>query len=214
MAAEVVSSMDANARPIDIIRAMIQQRRGNSDEEILDELAGLPVLPDEEDPAWNDNKVWMEEAYPYLALADLASERRLKAAIPLLLERACYGDPGETMRGLRHNLERIVNPDWVMLADICINLSKSSHKGARLWAMHELGTLREPRSLQTIVAALDDPADLVRHEACHSLIMLCQTNQPCRDTAKKALRLFIKKHTESSDFLMGKEALSKIQNLK
>lgn len=56
----------------------------------------------------------------FYLLGALAALRSLRAAIPLLLERACYGDPGEMMRGIRHTLEAIVKPQWDILTDECI----------------------------------------------------------------------------------------------
>src|SRR5689334_11691973 len=103
--------MDIHDSPADIISEYMRQREGNSDESILAELTAIPVLPDEDDPAWDSATIWVDQAFPYLALAGLCSDRQLKPAIALLLERACYGDPGEIMRGLRHYLEAIIKPN-------------------------------------------------------------------------------------------------------
>ena len=75
-----------------------------------DVVQALPVLPNEDDPAWDDPRSWHEHAYLYQALADSIYARFLRAGVPLLLERACCGDPGEMMRGLRHTLEGGVRP--------------------------------------------------------------------------------------------------------
>src|SRR4051794_32009040 len=104
---------------------MATSRNEDTDEEVLAELAALPALADGDDPRWGKDEYWQTVAYPYLALANVATERRLVGAIPLLLERACYGDPGEIMRGLRHRLEAIVAPNWSKLADICLEAAQS-----------------------------------------------------------------------------------------
>src|SRR6266545_6271313 len=111
--------------PAEHIRQLFEQRREASDDAIVAELAGLPVLPDEQDAAWEDERTWYDLADRFVALADVAAHRRLYSAIPLLLERASYGDPGEMMRGLRHSLEAIVNPDWHRLTDICIQMAEA-----------------------------------------------------------------------------------------
>src|SRR3989304_5930810 len=132
--------------PARIIDDMIYARRGLSDEEVLAELSALPAMEDENHPCWDEEEYWLKIAYPFLALASLSRERRLRPAIRLLLERACYGDPGEIMRGLRHDLEAIVEPDWSALADICLELARSTRLGTKLWAIDELCVLDDPRA--------------------------------------------------------------------
>jgi hypothetical protein len=106
--------------PYEIIGDMVSARQSVSDKEILAELSAFPPLPDEDDPAWDQDATW-QEAYRFVALSDVAASRRLTPAIRLLLDRACYGDPGEMFRGLRHAVEAIVNPRWSELADICLD---------------------------------------------------------------------------------------------
>ncbi len=202
--------MDNSLRPVDQIRQLVEQRRNLSDEAILNELTQLPVLPDEDDPLWNDRATWEKHAYVYLALADIAAERRLRVAVSLLLERACYGDPGEIMRGLRHDLEHIVNPEWSALADICTENMKSPNRGARLWSVDELGVIRDPRSLPMLISMLDDLDNGVRARACRSLALLCQANEPCREPAREALVNYLEKYRDVSDQKAGKNALKRI----
>ena len=97
--------------PYQIIDDMTAARQRLSDKKVLDELAAIPPLADEDDLCWGNDEYWHLVVYPYLALWNIASERRLQAAIPLMLDRACFGDPGEIMRNLCHALEAIVNPD-------------------------------------------------------------------------------------------------------
>lgn len=112
-------------KPCQIIADIVASRASASDAEVLAELATIAPMPDEEDPAWDQDAIW-QEAYRFLALADVAAVRRLKPAIRLLLDRACYGDPGEMLRGLRHAFEAIVKPDWTELADICLGAAPST----------------------------------------------------------------------------------------
>ncbi len=138
--------------PAEFIQALSDERRQRTDHEILAELEALPPLLDEQDASWEDDAYWMRVAYPYLALADLSAQRRLPAAISLLLERACFGDPGEIMRGLRHALEAIANPDWALLADRCLHALESNRPGTVLWAVEQLLVLADERARPQLVA--------------------------------------------------------------
>jgi hypothetical protein len=131
--------------PYQIIVDMVAARASLSDAEILSELAAFPPMPDENDPAWEQEDTW-QEARRYVALSDIAASRRLKPAIRLLMDRACYGDPGEMFRGLRHAFEGIVNPNWSELTDICLDASRSSRRGTRLWAIDQLTVLEDERA--------------------------------------------------------------------
>lgn len=126
---------------VEDIDAMVRARGDRSDREILDELEALPGLADESDTCWDDPSYWQRVASPYLALATIARERRLVAAVRLLLDRASDGDPFETMRGLRHVLEAIMDPDWQALADICRSAASSGRPGTVRWANEQLHVL-------------------------------------------------------------------------
>jgi hypothetical protein len=104
-----------------------------SDAHVIEKLELTPALADEDDPLWDMQQYWHSTADVFLALSDVSRDRRLRPAIRLLLERACHGDPGEIMRGLRHSLEAIATPDWTYLADICLELAESPRKGTRFW---------------------------------------------------------------------------------
>jgi hypothetical protein len=204
--------MDAESNPTAYNQVLVEARSSWSDEAVLAELKALPVLPDEDDPAWNDARIWKAAAL-YDALADVAATRQLHAAIPLLLERACYGDPYEMMRGLRHKLEAIVNPNWAILTPMCMEAATYPQRGARLWAVAELGILRDPLSLQILIAALADEADEVRMRACSSLEMLCQANESCRIPAIAALIKYLDHYRADLEVLTASEALTNIQNM-
>src|SRR5271166_5683913 len=102
--------MPAQKRPHELIQDLVAERASWSDADVITEIGQLPPLADEGDPVWNDEAYWSDFAYRYVALSDVAAERHLRPAVRLLLERACNGDPGEIMRGLRHALERIFDP--------------------------------------------------------------------------------------------------------
>ncbi|HEX6738475.1 MAG TPA: hypothetical protein VF310_09395 [Vicinamibacteria bacterium] len=151
-------------RPKDEIARLVQGWEGRSDGEVLEGLRGLAPLADEGDPCWT-REYWSQVAYPYVALGDVAARRRLRAAIRLLLDRACFGDPGEIMRGLRHSLEAIVDPDWEALVEDCLAAARSARRGTRLWALDTLAMLDDPRARPVFEAALGDPASLIREVA-------------------------------------------------
>src|SRR6266567_1654691 len=137
--------MTDERKPHEIIADMVTARASMSDFDVLAELAAFPPLPDEDDPAWEQDAIW-QEAYRFVAPAEVAAARRLKPAIRLLLERACYGDPGEMFRNLRHACEAIVNPSWSELAEICLEVATSPRLGTRLWAIAQLPVLEDERA--------------------------------------------------------------------
>jgi hypothetical protein len=156
----------ADARdPGRIIGDLVAARRRRSDTKILAELAAIPPLADESDPCWEGDDYWREVAFPYLALWDIAAQRRLRAAVPLMLEKACFGDPGEIMRNLCHAMEAIFNPDWPQLTAVCVGALKSARAGTRLWAASELLRLREPSAIPALERAARDKVEEVREEA-------------------------------------------------
>jgi hypothetical protein len=93
------------------------------------------------------------------------------------LERACNGDPGEMMRGLRHASERIFDPDWAALADVCIELSVSKRPGTRLWAIYQLMILDDPRARQVFDSASHDEISEIRRIAAIGLQRLVHMSQ-------------------------------------
>ncbi len=161
--------MPSEKEPHELIRDLVAERASWSDADVIAEIEQLPPLADEIDPVWDDETYWSGFAYRYLALSDVAAERQLRPAARLLLERACNGDPGEIMRGLRHALERIFNPDWAALADVCIELSASNRPGTRLWAIHQLMILDDPRARQVFDNVLHDEIGEIRRTAAVGL---------------------------------------------
>jgi hypothetical protein len=157
--------MSTQEAPHEIIARLADGLLHASDAEVLSVLAALPPLADESDPCWDDQAYWIDVAYRYVALADVAARRRLRAAIRPLLDRACYGDPGEIMRGLRHQLEAIVNPDWAALADVCLEAARSNRLGTRLWAIDQLAVLDDPRARPVFEEALRSESEEIQQSA-------------------------------------------------
>lgn len=134
-----------------------------SNTEVLANLAAVEPLPDESDPRWDDDSFWVAVAYRFLGLGEVAAIRKLRPAVRLMLERACYGDPGETMRGLRHTFEAIYKPDWKSLADEYLALARAPQLGTRLWAIDSLIVLDDPRAIPVFEASVrEDPPDIHR----------------------------------------------------
>ncbi|MBO0701004.1 MAG: HEAT repeat domain-containing protein, partial [Zavarzinella sp.] len=85
------------------------------------------------------------------------------------LDRACYGDPGEMFRGLRHALEAIVNPRWSELADICLEAARSPRRGTRLWAIDQLTVLDDERARPVFEESVRSDTDEICRRAAIGL---------------------------------------------
>jgi hypothetical protein len=186
---------DDSLMPGQIIRNLIREREDWTDEQILEELRSLPVLPDENyySNAEQDDEFWrMEQALKiYLAILSLAEIRHLVKAIPLLLERASYGDIGETMRGLPNALFRIANSsgsDRESLRLFTVAALQSSNPGARLWAIPTLYDSKNPTGVNLLIAALNDQAVIVAAEAAFTLSRYARVFPELRSNILSALR--------------------------
>jgi hypothetical protein len=156
-----------------------------SDERVLAELAAVEPLPDESDPRWNDDHFWFIIAYRFLGLGEVAALRKLRPAVRLMLERACYGDPGETMRGLRHTFEAIYNPDWKSLADEYLVLARAPRLGTRLWAIDGLIVVDDARAIPVFEESVrEDPED-IRWRAEIGLERLLHPEKIAADAAQR-----------------------------
>jgi hypothetical protein len=156
-------------RPHELIQDMVRERAGHSDADILGEISRFPALADEGDPVWDARAYWDDVACLFVALNDIAAERKLRPAVRLLLERACNGDPGEMMRGIRHAHERIFDPDWLALADVCMDLATSVRPGTRMWAINQLMILDDPRARAIFERAMHDDVRDIRATAAIGL---------------------------------------------
>jgi hypothetical protein len=145
--------------------AILKRLSELSDAQVIAELEGTPPIADEDDPVWREGSYWHTTAELYIALSDVCAKRRLEPAVSMLLQRACYGDPGEIMRGLRHRLEAIVTPNWDRLADICLDLAESSRPGTRLWTIWQLAILEDARARSVFERAIDTDQSLISDAA-------------------------------------------------
>lgn len=153
--------MPNDQSPMESITRLATELRLLSDEDLLARLETLPPLADEGDSSWNSPEYWQRVASSYLAFADVAAERKLRRAVRPLLERASYGDPGEIMRGLRHPLEAIFNPDWAGLADEYLAVARHERLGTRMWAIGGLMVVDDPRAAAVFEASIrEDPPDI------------------------------------------------------
>src|SRR5262249_42853329 len=117
------------AGPAKTIDAIVNELASATGDQVLAALAAIEPLPDESDARWNDETFWFSVAYRFLGLGDVARLRKLRPAVRLILERACYGDPGETMRGLRHVFEGIYHPEWDLLANEYLAFARAKRLG-------------------------------------------------------------------------------------
>jgi len=162
----------ADEKPHKTIERYVAERATLTDSAILMELAELAPLRDETDQIWNTSEYWKNEAYRFVALADLVAKRKLRDGVRLLLERASFGDPGEMMRGLRHSCEAAFNPDWIGLAAACTPLAGSARPGTRLWAIDQLRVLDDPAAEPVFRRALSDELQAVREVAASGIARL------------------------------------------
>jgi hypothetical protein len=153
--------MDPTDGPPDIIEAVVNEMASASEDEVLAALAAIEPLPDESDGRWDDLNFWYTVAERFLGLAQVARQRKLRPAVRLILERACYGDPNEIMRGLRHVFEEIYNPDWDLLADEYLALARAERLGTRMWAIDSLIVMEDERARPVFEESLrEDPEDI------------------------------------------------------
>ncbi len=177
----------------DLVGPHEQHLKNLSDDQLIDTLRSFEPLADESDPAWHEEPIKLfDSAGLFVALADQVAERRLLDGIGLLLERACFGDPGEMMRSLRHALEAACNGDWDRLTEICVEKATSDRPGTRLWAVSQLAILRDPAAVGAIRAGLSDSEADVRLESIHAVSMLAQQHPEDAVTLWPALLMLAK----------------------
>lgn len=181
--------------PWQIIQNLVREREDWTNEQILEELRSLPVLADESyyhNGEQDDQYERMTQAlYTYLAILAEAKTRHLVDAIPLLLERASYGDFGETMRGLPKALFRIANIDGLAqerVRPFAVAALQSSNPGARLWAITTLYYSKESTGTNLLIPLLADQAVIVAAEAANKLSLYAQDFPALRSSILSALK--------------------------
>lgn len=153
----------------------------------------------ESDARWHEEPFELfDDAGLFVALAEQVGERRLAQGIGLLLDKACFGDPGEMMRGLRHALEAACDSNWSLLADTCASRAGSARPGTRLWAMAEIAILRDPVLVGVIRGRLADVEPDVRNEAIRAASMLAQQHPSEARTLLPDLRTMTESETEAA----------------
>lgn len=179
--------------PIDRIRQLVAERESWTDAKILADLRKLVPLPNESArKQWARDAIW-ERTYHLIALSDLIAERRLHRGVGLVLDRMPHGDPGETMRGMRHSFEAAVNPEWSILTKICLSRCKSERSGTRLWAVDQLAVLRDRKALPAILRMFDDRDSDVVDTACRAASMTTQEHADLRPRVVTALHALQKR---------------------
>jgi hypothetical protein len=123
------------------VEILMKDRAAHSDAKILAEFEAIAPLDERTAPSEED---FWKQATLYLALSEICAVRRLKPGARLILEKGDQGDPGSIMRGMRHALERIFDPDWAGLAHVCIDAFNTGIPGAKTWGMSELRILEQP----------------------------------------------------------------------
>ena len=166
--------------PAGNIERLYRERLAWNERDVLAELRSLQPLPPERGRTWDSEQPW-EAAQLLVAHGAVASERRVRSAVPLILDRMCLGDPGEMMRGMRHSLEAAVGHDYARLAALCADACSSPNPGARYWAVQELAVLEECSTVPVAVALLRDPEAEVAEAACETVVRLARACLSARD---------------------------------
>lgn len=167
--------MTQDERPNEFIERLKAERQNRTNEQILDELSSLPVLPDEEEyeTASEESIDQMEHhLWVYLALLRIARDRHLKESVPLFLERASFGDMGETMRGLPDILYHVAMDEEYFRREVMQAAESSLHRGARMWAIDALRGNTQPDVIDLLVRLLHDSESFVIEETASVLRFL------------------------------------------
>lgn len=164
--------MSSDLDPSHILDSLMDAVKDTPDDQLLAQLALTGPLPDEDDPKWTSDQFWVDVALPFDALARVACSRKLLQAVPLILDKMCYGDPGEIMRPVCHGFEYIVNPNWDELFPHYSQATESPRRGTRLWSLFCVARLRCEKSRPIFERCLVDSDDQVREAAECGLLML------------------------------------------
>jgi hypothetical protein len=174
--------------PFDYIARVKAERSHRADSAILDELRAFAALPDDGDPEWKRDATWAR-AYDLVALSQLVAERHLVDGIGLVLDKMCLGEHDDMMMcGMRHAFEAAVDRDWSRLVAICVSRCTSERAGTRYWAADELGVLRDPSAMPTLLAMFEDRHADVALAAFRAASMMLYGHQRLRPRVIAALR--------------------------
>ena len=148
-----------------------------TEQQLLDEMAGWTPLPDDEDdPRWDvDGDAWTD-AERLIAAAYACGEHRWRVASVKVFEHAAVWDLHGMMQSIRHGPERAFESEGgeQEMATALEPLTTHERAGTRRWVVRELGILRRPSSLPFLLARLGDEHPEVAEEAQLSVRMLDQ----------------------------------------
>ncbi|WP_338874935.1 hypothetical protein WBJ53_04875 [Spirosoma sp. SC4-14] len=138
--------------------------------QVINELLALPPMPDEDDNLWDYTKTWYE-AEVFLADVNYAARHHLESVIPILYQKACYGDPGEILRGVfKNSVYDIASRDEEKVIHYAVQAYKSIRNGTRYWAVYSLSFFKDlPQAHSILVDALLDSEHQIRSFAEYSL---------------------------------------------
>lgn len=128
---------------LDQLEALEAQIIGWPVDSILAELRAMPTLPFEADvPA--ENLTAVGELYDlFRCLAGAAALHRMREAVPLLLDRICYSEPGEYFRSYIPSwIAGAAGNDCGYLVGCCVKAIQSGKRGSIHWAINVLCAYR------------------------------------------------------------------------
>jgi hypothetical protein len=182
--------------PFEYIARVKAARSRRTDAEVLDELRALAALPDDGDAEWELDATWTR-AYELVALSEVVAERHLVDGIGLVLDKMCLGDRDDMMMcGMRHAFEAAVDKDWPRLTSICVSRCTSERAGTRYWAVDELGVLRDPSALPTVLEMFGDRDVGVAQAALRAAAMTIQVHGEERTRVIAAMRAIARDRLE------------------
>ena len=155
-----------------------------TEDELLVEMDTWQPLPDEIDPRWDalspdGDQLWAD-AERVLAAADASGDHGWLRVAVRVFEYVPDWDLHGGVLNLRHGPERafLAVPDGDQrFAHQLEGLTQHPRAGTRLWAVHELGVLRQLSSLHCLVSRLEDGHPAVASAALQSLRMLAQDHR-------------------------------------
>jgi hypothetical protein len=152
-----------------------------TEDQLLAEMTSWEPLPDEADPRWEavspgSDELWANSERLLAAAKASGDHGWLRVAVRVF-EHAADWDLHGAMQSIRHGPERafIAVPAGIgTFARELEALSQHARAGTRLWAVRELGILRQLSSLPYLLYRLEDQHPAVASQAVDSLHMLAQ----------------------------------------
>ncbi|GIG21587.1 hypothetical protein Cch01nite_23110 [Cellulomonas chitinilytica] len=157
------------------------------EDDLLAEMSFWVPLPDEADPRWDDEDDAWADAARLLSAADASGEHGWQEVAVRVYEHAADWDAHGMMQGIRHGPERAFpgEPGSAAFARRLEPLTEQVRTGTRLWAVRELGILRQLSSLPSLLDRTQDPSPAVAAAAVVSVEMLGQRHPLARQHARR-----------------------------